>query len=199
MIGDFQFVQYLRYVFLIVSIFFIVRLIRRYRKVRTISKRNCLIGIVFPVLILLVYSIIIGTSLPSNVLLLLALFGLVLGMWQGNKTKVWIENNVARSQNTVWFLMIWAISYTVTHLLVSIGHSMSMNVGIGTMCWTTAIALGAQGIIFLRLTRLKPAPQPALQKKRLATSEESKKFCSQCGTKIIPGDRFCRNCRAAVR
>ena len=192
------------------SILLIIRMVRRYRRTRAVTKRNCLIGIVFPILILIVYLIIIGTSLPSNVLFLLFVIGLIMGLWQGKKTKVWIENNLPRAQNTVWFLVIWFLSYALTHILVSIGHSMSLNVGIGAMFLTTAIALGTQGNIIFRLARLKDEPHPVkddilkvshppVRKVQSSTPKQSTSFCRECGAKIFPEDRFCRNCRAAIQ
>jgi len=201
--------QFLKYISLIVSVFLIIRMVRKYRRVRAISKKNCLIGIVFPILILLVYSVIIGTSLPPVVLLFLFGFGLTLGLFQGKKTKVWIDNNLPRAQNTVWFLVIWVISYSLTHLLIAVGSSMSMNIGIGTMCLTTAIALGTQGNIMVRLSRLKVSLRPknaaAVHVSPPAVSESSPSghrdrayFCRECGSKVFRNEQFCRNCGAGV-
>jgi len=197
--------QFLKYVSLIISIFLVLRMLRKYRRVKAISKKNCLIGIFFPVLILIVYSVIIGTSLPPNVLFLLFVFGLVLGLFQGKKTKIWIESNLPRAQNTVWFLVIWAISYALTHLLIAVGSSMSMNVGIGTMSLTTAIALGTQGNIMVRLSKLKASPQPvhaaAVPMPQTGISGTSSpevnnktRYCSECGHEVFQNDRFCRSC-----
>jgi len=202
--------QFLKYISLIISIYLVIRMVRKYRRVRSLSKKNCLIGIVFPILILLVYSVIIGTSLPPTALFLLSGFGLALGLFQGKKTKIWIENNLPRAQNTFWFLVVWVVSYILTHLLIAVGSSMSMNVGIGTMCLTTAIALGTQGNIIVRLSKLTVSPQtakgqtsqinqrPSHEESKLSPSEpkDKAKYCRNCGSLISPSDRFCRNCGA---
>jgi hypothetical protein len=197
--------QFIKYISLIISILLVIRMVRKYRRIRAVSKKNCLIGIVFPILILLVYSVIIGTSLPPVFLFLLFGLGLILGLIQGQKTKVWIENRLPRARNTVWFLVIWALSYALTHVLMVAGSAMSMNVGIGTMSLTTAVALGTQGIILVRLSRLKASLQsPNAEADRASPPVKSTAslsgfrgrvhYCSRCGSKVFQRDRFCRSC-----
>lgn len=222
------FLKYLRYASFAISIILILRMLRSYRKVRSVSRKSCAVAIVFPIATLLVYSIIIGSSLPSIVLSALFAFGLALGVWQGKKTDVWVENGRPRARNTIWFLVVWALSYTLMQVLVQLGNSLSLNVGIGTMCVSTAIALGSQGFIMIRLSQTGglpvrlasiraeggvaagsgavPAAGAAEASRNLPTSVSAAsasphehRYCSVCGAQIVPGDHFCRTCRAVIR
>ena len=195
---------YLRYVCLFASVLLIARMIYTYRRIRPVSKKSCIIGIIFPVLILGVYSFFIGSGLPSSVMVFLFLGGLYLGFWRGRKTKLWMEGHGPRVQHTIWFLVIWGISYTLMQALVSMGHWMSISVGIGAMCFSTAVAIGSQGNLLVRLRKLLAIPQSvpaeATPAGLPAASQQtrSRRFCTGCGSEIISGDRFCRNCRAVL-
>ena len=220
------FLKYLRYVSFAISIILILRMLRSYRKIRSVSRKSCVVAIVFPIATLLVYSVIIGSSLPSIALSALFAFGLALGVWQGKKTDVWVENGRPRAQNTIWFLVAWALSYTLMQVLVQLGTRLSLNVGIGTMCVSTAIALGSQGFILIRLSQTGglPVRRAAVPAEVAAGSEAApaaatsaatrdssasgsaapsspreRLYCSVCGAKLVPGDRFCRTCRAVTR
>lgn len=149
------YLPYLKIACVCLSVILVLRMIVTYRKVRPASKRACLIGMFFPLLILAIYGFIIGTSLPPKALISLGVAGLLLGLWRGRKTKLWLENNHPRVQYTIWFLVVWGISYCTIQILVSLGHALTLNLGIGTMCFTTAIALGSQGNILARLIRLR--------------------------------------------
>ena len=93
--------KYARYVSFAVSIILILRMLIQYRKVRSVSRKSCVIAIVFPVVTLLVYSVLIGSGVPFLALSALLAFGLALGLWQGRNTAVWIENGRPRARNTV--------------------------------------------------------------------------------------------------
>lgn len=238
--------KYVRYVSLAISILLILRMLRTYRKVRSVTRKSCVIAMIFPMATLLVYSVIIGSSLPSTGLSALFAVGLALGVWQGRKTDVWVENGRPQAQNTIWFLVVWALSYTLMQVLVMLGNKLSLKVGIGSMMASTAIAVGSQGLILIRLSQgglperratarteagrrhsgEMAADEPALATGQLATlgdraevantgprrsgpasvataraggAPRQRAFCSACGARIAPGDRFCRTCRAEVR
>jgi len=203
-----------RYVSLAVSVFLIWRMFRTYRKVRAISRKSCLAMAGFPLATLLVYFLIIGSGLTTIVLVSLFSFGLGLGLFQGVKTWVWLESGRALAQNTVWFLAVWAVSYATMQLLVVIGSSMSLRVGIGSMFVSTAIALGSQGLLFIRLSQSVGLPvvhmtTPAgagrglggrTESQTTAAKSAARRFCTACGTAASPGrDQFCRNCGTAFR
>ncbi|MBN2199001.1 MAG: zinc ribbon domain-containing protein [Candidatus Aminicenantes bacterium] len=205
--------KYVRYVSFAISIILILRMLRQYRKIRSLSLKSCLVAIVFPVAALLVYSIIIGSSLPSIALTALFAFGLALGLWQGRKTKVWIESGRPRAQNTVWFLIVWALSYALMQGLLQLGNRLSLKVGIGSMMASTAIAVGSQGLLLIRLSRTgelpmrRPAAVPSSAEAHgfrasgssAPAAPHERRYCSSCGARLVPGDRFCRACRAVVR
>jgi len=207
--------KYVRFVSLAISIILILRMLRTYRRVRSVSRKSCVIAIAFPIATLLVYSVIIGSSLPSIALSPLFAFGLALGVWQGRKTKVWVENGRPQAQNTIWFLVVWALSYTLMQVLVQLGNRLSLNIGIGTMLASTAIAVGSQGLILIRLSQSglpvrRSAVRPMRQGAIVASSQGTKSApaglpgtrdgrSAGTGSPAAPGERlFCSSCGAKI-
>jgi hypothetical protein len=205
-----EFMQVLSFILMFLSFALIGWMILTFRKVRTVSARSPLIAMGMCLVFILVYWLIIGTRLPGGALLLILLIGTGLGAWQGRKTKVWVENGIGKAQNTVWFLVIWAVCYSFNQFLVSLGLAMSLNVGIGAMCLGTGVILGSQGNILYRLSSM-PAKTPA--KVEVAepvharppipdspTVDVSKiRYCRKCGFPITAADRFCRKCGAEIQ
>ncbi len=205
-----------RYGSLAISILLILRMFRTFRRTRTISRKSCVLAALFPVVTLVIYFAIIGSKLTAPALAALSVFGLALGIVQGRKTRVWQENGKARAQNTLWFLVVWAVSYATMQTLVVVGNSLSLNVGIGGMFISTAIAVGSQGLLFARLSRPGGLPEGSLFTSAAAASPSSsaredkpagaeavvrpaaRRFCTACGAQLLTADRFCRSCRAPI-
>jgi hypothetical protein len=201
------FMQVLSFILMFVSFALIGRMILTFRKERSVSSKSPLIAIGMSLVVLLVYWFIIGYSLSGWVLLLILLIGAGLGAWQGRNTKVWLENGIGKAQNTVWFLVIWAVCYGFNQFLVSLGQTLSLNVGIGAMCIGTGVVLGSQGYIFYRLSSIsteKPAGGEVREPKHPSipephtTDAPKVRYCKKCGSPITAADRFCKKCGAEV-
>lgn len=201
------FMQVLSFILMFVSFALIGRMILTFRKERSVSSKSPLIAMGMSLVVLLVYWFIIGRSLHAWELLLILLIGAGLGAWQGRNTKVWLENGIGKAQNTVWFLVIWAVCYGFNQFLVSWGLKESLNVGIGAMCIGTGVVLGSQGYIFYRLSSIsteKPAGGEVREPKHPSipephtTDAPKDRYCKKCGFPITAADRFCKKCGAEV-
>lgn len=188
-----------RYVAFALSLALILRMLAKYRRVRSVSRKSCAFAVVFPVLMLLTYAAIVGSSLPSIALAGLFAAGLALGLWQGIQTDVWIEGGLPRARNTIWFLLVWTVSFATMQALVHIGDRLGVNIGIGAMMATTAVAVGSQGLILFRLSRGGLSARPAGARATGVARAGGRRFCSSCGNELVRGDRYCRTCRAEVR
>ncbi|GEM_PF-3188109 len=191
-----------RYVSLAVSVLLILRMLRTYRRTRSISRKSCVAAMAFPVVTLAVYFVIVGSKLGTAALAGLAAFGLGLGVAQGRKTLVWRENGMARAQNTVWFLAVWAVSYATMQSLVVVGNSLSLNVGIGGMFVSTALAVGSQGLLYARLSRPGRLPERStvpVPGRPAGAQRAGRRYCGACGAAVVLAeDRFCRKCRTPL-
>lgn len=205
--------QVLSYFLAFLSYALIGWMILSFRKVKTVSTKSPLIAIGISLVFILVYWLILGSDdLPPWVLLLILAIGAGLGAYQGRKTKVWSEEGEGKVQNTVWFLVIWAVCYAFSQsqvLLVSLGKATSFTIGLGAMCLGTGVLLGSQGNIFYRVLRMptktptavevaEPIRAPPIQEP--ATTNATKiRYCRKCGSPITAADRFCRKCGAQVQ
>ncbi|KAF5435152.1 hypothetical protein C5S35_11925 [Candidatus Methanophagaceae archaeon] len=201
------FMQVLSFILMFVSFALIGRMILTFRKERSVSTKSPLIAIGMSLVIILIYLLIIGYSLSGWFLLLILLIGAGLGAWQGQNTKVWMENGIGKAQNTVWFLVIWAVCYGFNQFLASWGLKESLNVGIGAMCIGTGVVLGSQGYIYYRLSNMStetPAEgevrelkHPSIPEPHI-TDAPKVRYCKKCGFPITAADRFCKKCGAEV-
>lgn len=202
-----DFLYYLSFIFMFLSFALIGWMILTFRKVRTVSTKSPLIAICMSLVIILIYGLIIGTSLPVVTLLLILLIGAGLGAWQGRNTKVWIEDGNGKAQNTIWFLVLWALCYGFNQFLVSLGAAISLNVGIGALCLGTGVVLGSQGNLLYRLFKLQETPADGkvaepihVPSPEQPTSDTTKnRYCPQCGLPITSEDRFCGKCGAEIQ
>jgi hypothetical protein len=175
--------QILSYILTGVSIALIILMLVTYRKIRNVSIKTPLIAITIGLAAFVIYETIIGTSLTNQALLVLAGFGALLGMWQGRKTKVWMENGQRKMQNTVWFIIIWVFGYGLSQALVMAGQAMSMNLGIGALSLSTGITLGTQSVLFVKVASAKPR-QGMTCPKCSNPNQGGIEFCGKCGTKL---------------
>lgn len=149
-----DFMQMLSLFLLFISLILIIWMIITFRKVRNVSPRDCFLSIIISILILVVYWILLGTSLSIQLIFFSILFGTILGIWRGSGTNVWREGGKGKVQSTVWYLVIWAICYFFTQFLISIGNVMSYDVGLSVMLFGTGVVLGSQGNILYRLLEI---------------------------------------------
>jgi hypothetical protein len=152
--------QILSQVLTVLSFIMIGVMLVTFRRVRSVSIKAPLISIGISIVTVLVYLTLIGSTLPLFVLWLIGVLGLLLGVVQGKKTKVWNEKGKRKAQNTVWFLVIWAIGYALNQLLTVTGQALSLNLGIGAMSLGTGVTVGSQGIIFFKLLMASSGPGP---------------------------------------
>jgi uncharacterized OB-fold protein len=175
--------QILSYILTGISIALIILMFVTYRKIRNVSIKTPLIAIAIGLAAFIIYKAIIGTSLTNQALLALAGFGALLGMWQGRKTKVWLENGHRKMQNTVWFIIIWVLGYGLSQALVLAGQAMSMNLGIGALSLSTGITLGTQSVLFLKVSTAKPRQGTTCPKCGNLNQPEIE-FCGKCGNRL---------------
>jgi hypothetical protein len=130
-------------------------MILTFRRIRSVSVKSPLIAIAISTIAIIVYATIVGTSLPVYVVMIIMVFGFILGLGQGNKARVWLDkDNRKKAQNTIWFLVIWAVCYGVNQALVVMGQSLSLSIGFGEMSLGTGVTLGAQAVILYKLIKL---------------------------------------------
>jgi hypothetical protein len=186
--------QILSYILTIISIILIIVMLLTFRKVRSVSVKAPLISIAVSLVGFIIYKAIIGTSLSSQLLWVLAITGIILGMWQGKKTDVWLEDGKRKAQNTMWFIVIWALGFGFNQLLAVTGQALSMNLGIGSLSFTTGITMGAQGMIFMKLVNARPRKTPVTPSNVPATAQVAIGKCPNCGINNAKFQNYCSNC-----
>lgn len=161
-----------------------------FRKARTTTAKKALVSIGISLIFLFLYLGIIGTTLSTLTLIIIALVGAGLGFWQGRNTKVWLENGKNKVQNTIWFLVVWAFCYGFNQILVALGQTLSLSLGIASISLGTGVTIGSQGMILSKLNR-PPSIGRTTCPHCKASVMDDRQFCTQCGRELI---RVCPGC-----
>jgi hypothetical protein len=183
--------QILSYILTGISILLIIVMLFTFSKVRSVPIRAPLISIILCLAGFVIFKAIIGTSLSDQILWVLAIIGFFLGMWQGKKTNVWLEDGKCKAQNTIWFMVIWALGFGFNQLLAVTGQALSMNLGIGALSFSTGITVGAQGIIFMKLVTVRPQKKLATPLNTVPVVRVFTGKCPKCGSDNPLSQNFC--------
>jgi hypothetical protein len=175
--------QTVSYIFTATTVVLIIIMLCTFRKVRSMSVKTPLMSIAVGLVGFVVYKAIIGTSISAQLLWVLAVFGALLGMWQGKKTMVWVEDGKRKAQNTAWFIVVWLIGFGFNQMLVVTGQALCMNLGIGALSLSTGVTVGAQGMLFIKLATARPGETVR---------------CINCGSVNRPRRGNCAKCGKAV-
>jgi hypothetical protein len=186
--------QILSYILTGISIILIIVMLFTFRKVRSVSIKAPLISIIVCLIGFIIYKEIIGTSLSAQLLWVLAIIGFILGMWQGKKTNVWLEDGKRKAQNTMWFIVIWALGFGFNQLLAVTVQALSMNLGIGALSFSTGITMGAQVIIFMKLVNARPQKTLVTPSNTSPAAQVVIGRCPNCGVNNPPYQNYCSNC-----
>jgi len=189
-------VGYLAIPLTILSVFWMIKTLRRPKPV---TLRSLIIQIVLPVLVLLVYSLLLHVSVNPALAWPLLAAGLVLGVISGQTTKLNVKKGKVYGQRSVWYLVVWAVTFSVTQLLSLLQRRGIVAVGLATMYFSTGMAIGTNVSFIYRRWRLlsqeekrPPVPAAARAKARGMVT------CPNCGAANTTDRKFCRECGKAL-
>jgi membrane protein CcdC involved in cytochrome C biogenesis len=186
-------VGYLAIPLTILSVVWMIKTLRRPKPVTFLS---LVVQIVLPVLVLLVYSLLLHVSVNPVLAWPLFAAGLVLGVISGQTTKLNVKKGKVYGQRSVWYLVVWAVTFSVTQLLSLLQRRGIVAIGLATMYFSTGLAIGTNVSFMYRRWRLlskepKPVPVPAVAHHPKAGGVVT---CPNCSTPNTGARKFCRDC-----
>lgn len=158
-------------------------MIRSLKRERAITIRSLLLQVIISITMLLIYSTLLKINPPTGWSWALIGLGLFIGTMQSRTTALTVRGNRVLGKRSVWFLVIWGISFTLTQLLVTFGRGDMASYGLLTIYLATGLSVGANTGLFFRR-------QQALRTGEISATEA----CPACGNVIQPGKRFCTGC-----
>jgi len=170
-------------------------LILTYRRPKKFSPRSQAITILLSLLSLLVFSYFTKYT-PSGLLWFTMLtVGFIIGLIQARTTRVFMKDNRVMSQNSVWYLGLWAGIFAINQLVTTL-TGRPPGVAMALLILSTATTWGTGGDILRRAGKLKAqaVPSPSSPTAPIAKG----RHCGNCGAVLGQRDTFCGGCGAAT-
>jgi hypothetical protein len=206
----------------IIFIASIILLIFTFRKSRKVSVASQCISIAVSLLSLIIFSILINYQPPWWIWIVMIAVGAAIGIFWSRSTKVYIQDQKVMSKNSIWYLAVWGLVFVVNQVITVVTNR-PPDIAMAMLIISTAIVWGTGGAVMYRYFKIKPGLQPvriiqnqavpspsvvasAIQsatatpsaETRIGRPPEKADFCSECGSKLQPDDKFCASCGAKV-
>ena len=153
-------VGYLSIPVLLISVGLTVRSIRREQAV-AVTVRSSLIPMAFVAVMLFVYVVLLGVTTSGTTTWLPLIAGAVGGLWWNSKTtKLTLQDGRVLGAKTLWVLMPWAISMSLTQGLALAESSLTVPVGFTMMFAVSGLVFGENVGLLQRRARLLGGGSP---------------------------------------
>lgn len=136
--------------------------------------------------------------------------GIGLGVASSLTTRLGLDSGQVIGLRSIWYLVAWAVTFSVTQLLAVFARSEHAAWGFTTLYFSLGLTLGTNGTLLARRQRILAGDEPAAEL-ALAVAvpgpARSPMFatpgpaappplarCPGCGRPVDPGARFCTSC-----
>ena len=178
-----------------VTILSVLWMIKTLRRPKPVTFPSLVIQIALPVLVLLVYSLLLHVSVNPALAWPLFAAGLVLGVISGQTTKLNVNKGKVYGQRSVWYLVVWALTFSVTQLLSLMQRRGIVALGLATMYFSTGLAIGTNVSFMYRRWRLLSKPEElALVPAPAYAAAGAAVACPNCGAANAISRKFCGEC-----
>ena len=161
-------------------------MIKNLRHEQRLTSRSLVIQLAMSPIILLIYALLLGVSVSVDLAIPLLFVGLALGALWGKTTKLSLNRGQVFGRRSIWYLVIWALTFTVTQGLALAASSGAVSHGLTTMFFSTGIAIGMNVNLLYRRWSLVSHGAPAGVR------------CPACGNLNTAGLKFCVQCGTAL-
>lgn len=189
----FRVIGYLSLLILLISFYFMVRTLRRGRKV---TRRSLIIPILMSVLFLVVYGAVLNHPEPSVLSALLMALGLVFGVIWSRATTLTARGTDVYGRRSVGYVVIWGLSIAVTQAATLMAPSWAAY-GMSTIYFSTGLAMGTNASLLIKRSRLLSDHSQGRLVAGAGQAVLSR--CKRCGEISESGQRFCVNCGSQLR
>jgi len=166
----------------------IALMIRSLRHEQQVTARSLIIQLATSPVFLAVYAWLLGVSVSLRIAVPMLIVGLAVGVVWGHTTKLRLtRRGRVAGRRSIWYLAIWALTFTVTQGLALWASSEVVAHALSTMYFSTGAAAGMNGYLLFRHWRLlSGAPAPLRCPACGAVGGRGQKFCVRCGTALAP-------------
>ena len=163
-------------------------MIRGLRHEQQVTARSLIIQLATSPVFLAAYAWLLGVAVSTRIAVPMLIVGLGVGVVWGYTTKLRLtRRGRVAGRRSIWYLAVWALTFTVTQGLVLWASSEVVAHALSTMYFSTGAAVGMNGYLLFRHWRLlSGAPAPLQCPACGAVGGRGQKFCVRCGTTLAP-------------
>jgi hypothetical protein len=134
------------------------------REETLLTKLAPVITIVATVITMFLYVILTGTPINGWISLLLLGAGFIVGLGEGQMTRLYYRGPVIVGKRSAGYLIIWGLAFLFTTLMSQTGVAALYASAVLTMAFGLGVALGSNANLLFRRSRLQrpaaPLPPP---------------------------------------
>ena len=123
-----------------------------------LSKLAPVLAIATPLLTTRAYLFLTSASVNWLTAIILMVIGFLLGLAQGQTTRLYCRGRVIYGKRSAGYLVLWRLAYVLTIVLAQTGSGLFHAIGILTMTFGVGTAVGANLIHLFKQLTLKPMP-----------------------------------------
>lgn len=181
---------------LVVSIVFMIKNLRRAHPVRP---KGLALQTATPLAVFVVYALLLSLDPPKLASGVLLMVGLGLGIVSSMTTHLGLERGQVIGQRNIWYLVAWAVTFSITQLLAVFARSEYAAWGFTTLYFSLGLTLGTNGTLLVRRDRILSGAEPATAAPAAVAAPAvgliaTPATCPGCGLAVEPGVRFCTRC-----
>lgn len=130
--------------------------IRTMRKQQRIKPSALVLQALSPLIVLAVYSLLVGLEPPPWLVWLLLVAGVALGVAMSRGVEIEVSEGMLVSRRSSLYVIIWAVTLVLTQTLAVVTNSALASYAFATMYFSVGLALSMNAALLLRATVLKP-------------------------------------------
>jgi hypothetical protein len=130
-------------------------LIRQVRKTQRLHLAAPIIGLIIAPIMLIINLIFLNRALPGWLAPALLIMGLGFGLAWGQTARLSRQHDAIVTRRSVLHLILWAIAYAVTQLLITFAPLTAVAGGLAAMFFSTGTTVGTNLNLLGRALRLR--------------------------------------------
>jgi hypothetical protein len=176
------FLKILGYLSIPMMLFSAYAMTKSLKKDQRVTPRSLVIQLGISIIVLIVYTLLLNVNPPTALSFSLMAVGGVFGVVWSRTTNLTIRDGVVYGKRTVWYMVAWILSITLTQTMAMTAPKELVAYGLSTIYFTTGIAIGTNLSVLIRQQRL------------LAVKVRSQVVCPHCNNTVSPSATFCTHC-----
>jgi len=141
----------------VASAWTLIKTIRKMRQETRMSRLTPIVAIGATLLTTWLYLFLTGAEVNWLLVLLLLALGFLIGLAEGQFTRLYYRNATMVGKRSVGYLILWGLAYLLTMALAQWGDAGLHAIGVLSMMFGLGMAVGSNYVLLRKQSRLRQA------------------------------------------